>query len=167
MVEELRLTMFEFKVDILDPLLLISANCDAKVLLVEVVNRDKLVLVVVIKANCDVKVELIFETDVFNDEILEVWLLNVANCDVKVELIFETDVFNVEILVVWLFNVASWAAKVEFVALVNNVKLVLVVLIKPSCDVRVELIFDTEATTTASLVLTFVFKLDKPVECVY
>ena len=43
-----------------------------------------------------------------------------------------------------MFNVASWAAKVEFVALVNNDKFVLVVLIKPSCDVRVELIFDTE-----------------------
>ena len=139
MVEELRLTIFEFKVDILDPLLLISAKCEVKVLFVDAVNNDKLVLVFVIK----------------------------ANCDVKVELIFETDVFNVEILVVWLFYVASWAANVEFVALVNNDKFVLVVLIKFNCDVRVELIFDTEATTTASLVLTFVFKLDKPVEFVY
>lgn len=101
MVEELRLTIFEFKVDILDPLLLISAKCEVKVLFVDAVNNDKLVLVFVIK----------------------------ANCDVKVELIFETDVFNVEILVVWLFNVASWAANVEFVALVNNDKFVLVVLI--------------------------------------
>ena len=140
--------MFEFKVDILDPLLLISANREVIVLLVEIVNRDKLVLVVVIK----------------------------ASCDVKVELIFVTDVFNVEILVVWLFNVASCGANVEFVALVNNVKFALVLLIKFSCDVNVKLIFDTEvfnplifkvllstlelkAITTASLVFTLCLML--------
>ncbi len=86
MVEELRLAIFEFKVDMLEPLLVINASCDVKVLLVEVVNKDKLVLVVVIKPNCDVKVKLIFDIELFKDEIL----------------------------VVWVFSVASWAANVEF-----------------------------------------------------
>ena len=72
MVDVVRLLIFVLKVEKLEPLLLIKTSCEAKVLLVEVVNRDKLVLVVVIKANWDVKVELIFETDVFNDDILVV-----------------------------------------------------------------------------------------------
>ncbi len=65
-VEELRLAIFEFRVEILEPLLLINASCDVKVLLVEVI-KDKLVLVVVIKPNCDVKVELIFDIELFKD----------------------------------------------------------------------------------------------------
>ena len=116
MVEELRLAIFEFRVEILEPLLLINASCDVKVLFVDAVNKDKLVLVVVIKPNCDVKVELIFDTELFNDEIL----------------------------VVWVFSVASWAANVEFVALVNKDKFGALVFIIPNWDVKVELMLDTD-----------------------
>ena len=72
LVEELSLLRFPVKVEILEPLLLINDSCEAKVLLVAVVNNDMFVLAVVIKPNVDVKFELIFDTEVFNDEMLVV-----------------------------------------------------------------------------------------------
>ena len=79
-----------------------------------------------------------------------------------------------------MFISESCEANVALVAVVNNDMLVLAVFIKPSCDVKVELIFDTEVfkelifkvslTTsafkevrTASFVVTFVFSAASPV----
>ena len=55
-----------------------------------------------------------------------------------------TDVFNDATPDVLLFINASCDANVLFVDVTKFDKLVVLVLIKPSCDVKVELIFDTD-----------------------
>ena len=63
---------------------LTKPSCDAKVLLVDVINDDNPLAFAFINPNCDVRVELMFD-------ILSVWPLTKPSCNAKVLLV---DVIN-------------------------------------------------------------------------